>query len=212
MELCECSLAKYIREREVSESLIRKILRDVCKALKKLHLHNIVHMDIKSENILFSFSKKFKLGDLGLGRITTNLGDIREGDARYLAKEVLAQATEDPKNIPDLSKADIFSLGATCYEIMRNKPLPKNGPEWHVIRNAEFELCSDFSLELNQCIIKMMHPVPELRPTAKELLESVLLSEKQLQVKKWRNYAGMLEEEISELKERLGFKKRKFSM
>ena len=212
MELCECPLSRYVKDRPVDEALIRKILRDVCKALKKLHSHDIVHMDIKSENILYSYSKKFKLSDLGLGRITTNLGDIREGDARYLAKEVLAQATEDPERIPDLTKADVFSLGATCYEIMRGKQLPKNGPEWHKIRSGDIENLEGFSDEINNCIHKMMDPDPNFRPSAKELLESVLLSDKQLQVKKWRNYAGELEEEISDLKLRLGFKKRKFSM
>jgi wee1-like protein kinase len=169
-------------------------------------------MDIKAENILYSFSKKFKLGDLGLARVTTNLCDIREGDSRYLANEVLAQATEDISHIPDLMKADIFSLGAMCYEIMLGKPLPKNGPVWHKIRNAELEHCSNFSGEINQCIQKMMDPCPEKRPKANELLESVFLSEKQLQVKRWKNYAGKLEEEISGLKEKLGMKKRKFSM
>lgn len=212
MELCQCSLAKHIKDIEITEGLIRKILRDVCKALKKIHSHDIVHMDIKAENILFSFSKKFKLGDLGLGRVLTNLTDLREGDARYLAKEVLVQATDDPAGVPDLCKADIFSLGATCYEIMRGKPLPKNGPEWHKIRNGEIEECKGFSNEINQCIQKMMSSDVGLRPSAKELLETVLLSEKQLQVKKWRNYAENLEEEICELKQRLGFKKRKYSM
>lgn len=212
MELCQCSLAKYIKDHETTEAVIRKILRDICKALKKLHCHDIVHMDIKSENILYSYSNKFKLGDLGLGRVTTNLGDICEGDSRYLAKEVLAPATDEPEQIPDLTKADIFSLGATCYEIMRDKPLPKNGPEWHRIRSVDIEDCPGFSKEINQCIKKMMSPVPEQRPSAQELLESVLLSEKQLQVKRWRNYAGTLETEISELKERLGLKRRKFSM
>ena len=169
-------------------------------------------MDIKAENILFSYSNKFKLGDLGLGRITTNLGDIREGDARYLAKEVLAQATENPDHIPDLTKADIFSLGATCYEIMSGKLLPINGPVWHKIRNGELEYCEKFSSEINDCVKKMMHSDPLLRPNVEELLDSVLLSEKQLQVKKWRKYACSLEEELSDLKEKLNLKKRKLSI
>lgn len=130
MELCECSLNKYIEKHQVTEVLIRKIMRDICKGLKKLHAHNIVHMDIKAENILYSFSKKFKLGDLGLARVTTNLtGEIPEGDARYLAPEVLSLVTDNPNHMPNLAKADIFSLGATIYEIMRGKILPTNGSE-----------------------------------------------------------------------------------
>ena len=96
-------------------------------------------MDIKTDNILYSFSKKFKLGDLGLARITTNLtGELPEGDARYLAREVLAQVSSG--DIPDLTKADIFSLGATVYEILRGRILPGNGPEWHEIRDGVVEI------------------------------------------------------------------------
>jgi len=86
-----------------------------------------VHLDIKPDNILHSFSGKFKIGDLGLARITTNLEEINEGDSRYLAKEILENITENAENIPDLTKADMFSLGATLYEIVTHTDLPSRG-------------------------------------------------------------------------------------
>ena len=67
-------------------------MRDICKGLKKLHKNKIVHLDIKSENILYSFSGKFKLGDLGLACMLNNISngeEINEGDSRYLAPELL---------------------------------------------------------------------------------------------------------------------------
>jgi wee1-like protein kinase len=55
-----------------------------------LHRHQIVHLDIKPDNLLFK-EGKLKISDLGLCRATrlnkTNYVD--EGDSRYLAKEVL---------------------------------------------------------------------------------------------------------------------------
>jgi serine/threonine protein kinase len=84
-----------------------------------LHNKGIVHLDIKPENILESFSGKFKLGDLGMSRLLSQVveeHDIPEGDARYLAYELL---NEDPSaSIPDLTKADMFALGITFYELM----------------------------------------------------------------------------------------------
>ena len=75
-----------------------------------------------------SFSGKFKLGDLGMARLLTKIieeHDIPEGDCRYLAKELL---NDDPyQPIPDLTKADIFALGMTTYELIEGKELDKNG-------------------------------------------------------------------------------------
>ena len=143
-------------------------MRDLSKGLKKLHANNIVHLDIKSENILYSFSGKFKLADLGLACMLTNLSssDITEGDSRYLAPELLQIMPEDSKTIPDLTKADIFSLGATILEIMRQKSLPKNGPEWHNIRDGYFEIKGKYSRRLKDTIRAMLNRDPAQRPSA----------------------------------------------
>ena len=59
------------------------------------------------------------------------LGDcLVEGDSCYMSAELLQ---DGPK---DLTKCDVFSLGATVYEICRGRPLPPNGPEWHAIRSG----------------------------------------------------------------------------
>jgi serine/threonine protein kinase len=135
MELCKESLRSYaIKKRNseggynLSEDEIKKIMRDVCLGLTELHVKGIVHLDIKPENIMESFSGKFKIGDLGMARLLTKIveeHDIPEGDCRYLAKELL---NEDPNiPIPDLTKADIFSLGMIVYELVEGVELQKNG-------------------------------------------------------------------------------------
>lgn len=74
---------------------------------------------INTENILYSYTKKYKLADLGLSRLTyrTQGEDIIEGDSRYMAPELLKEVDPSGK-LPDLRKADIFSLGTTIYELM----------------------------------------------------------------------------------------------
>ena len=195
MELCECSLNKYIEKKQVTEAFICKLMRDLAKGLKKLHENNIVHMDIKPENILLSKYGKFKFADLGLGRITTNLtNEIPEGDCRYLACEVLESVTGN--HIPDLTKADIFSLGATLYELLRGSPLPKNGPEWHEIRNGKIEIPIVFSYKIKKCVMKMMSRNPFDRPSAEDLLDEYFLSDKMKEVLKWKNYSLWLEKKM----------------
>ncbi len=75
------------------------------------------------ENILYSRTHKYKIADLGLSRIAERQAgeDINEGDSRYLAPELLNDYSE---HLPDLTKADIFSLGVTIYELMTGIPAP----------------------------------------------------------------------------------------
>jgi wee1-like protein kinase len=154
-------------------------MRDVCLGLEELHSRGIVHLDIKPENILESFSGKFKLGDLGMARLLNKIiedNDIPEGDCRYLAKELL---NDDPSQaIPDLTKADVFSLGITAYELVEGKELEKNGQQWQDLRDGQVlfseESRSKFSNELLDSITSMLDPNPDLRPSPSKLLHSFL--------------------------------------
>jgi serine/threonine protein kinase len=141
MEYCDKSLKTIVRDCKrdgmvLPEKTIRQVARDILHALESLHKNNIVHLDIKPENILLSLAGHFKLGDLGLCRIAQlNQGeDVSEGDSRYLAKEVLGKAEDD--RLPDLTKADIFSLGMTLFEIVIMEELPNTGPHWHALRDG----------------------------------------------------------------------------
>jgi serine/threonine-protein kinase len=71
-------------------------LRDVCVGLSQIHKQQLVHLDIKPENLLISASEKVKIGDLGLTRNSTlKRGEyFEEGDARYLAPELLNSPKE----------------------------------------------------------------------------------------------------------------------
>ena len=66
-----------------------------------------------------SLTNKYKLADLGLARVSKRQHgeDILEGDSRYLARELLNEVEVDG-NLPDITKADIFSLGMSLYELM----------------------------------------------------------------------------------------------
>ena len=89
------------------------------------------------DNILIGFDGHYKLADFGLSHsiLTPASDDITEGDARYMAQELLNEIL-DPK---DLAKADLFSLGATLYELILCEDLPCNGEEWHGIREGKLE-------------------------------------------------------------------------
>lgn len=65
-ELCSSSLQDLGQEGRLSESLIWSYMVDLLLALQHLHDHDLVHMDIKPDNIFIGMDGICKLGDFGL--------------------------------------------------------------------------------------------------------------------------------------------------
>lgn len=156
-------------KRLMSEAELRQLLLHIAEGLKYLHSMQLVHMDIKPGNIFISKEKRlhaidydsaddgfdeeetveeeitYKIGDLGhVTSISNPL--VEEGDCRYLPAEILH---EDLTHMP---KADIFALGLTVYEAGGGGALPKNGPEWHEIRNGKLKELPHYSRDLNELL------------------------------------------------------------
>jgi len=162
-----------------------KLLREMLLALDLVHKSGLIHLDIKPENI-FIKNDQYKLGDFGLvSKIEKNHSDVEEGDARYMAMELLTGDLED------LTKSDIFSLGATLYEICLGRgplSLPSSGPEWQAIRHGTLLPMPHTPPDLQAILRDMMAPDRCHRPSAEELLKKrQLLSEEQRQLIVERN-------------------------
>lgn len=153
LELCKCSLDKYVMESDgpLPEPEVWEIFADLLLGLKSLHDQNLIHLDIKLENIMITEDHVCKLGDFGLvadllsvslkktlncERFLLNclnyfqptLCDSTEGDCRYIAPETL--------DCIFTKAADIFSLGITVLEMAAKLDIPKNGKLWHVLRSG----------------------------------------------------------------------------
>lgn len=93
-------------------------------------------------------------------------GEVEEGESRYMASELLDYVQRE-----DLPLCDIFSLGATMYEVCLGRPLPTDGDEWHAIRRGELQVMFDTPPVLKSIVVNMLHPVAKHRPTATALLQ-----------------------------------------
>ena len=167
-ELCQGNLAKEIAQNRLNLPRRYKLLREMCLALGFLHRHQMVHLDIKPENI-FIKNDQFKLGDFGLASKSSSHEDVEEGDSRYMSLELLSG------DHSDLTKSDIFSLGATLYEICRGQPLPLNGPEWQDMRHGRLQQIHQDGITVDADMVSFVHHMmsanPQQRPSASSLLQ-----------------------------------------
>lgn len=167
-ELCECSLAAYTEQHHnLSEQVVWEFLVDLLLGVKHLHDHDLVHLDIKPENIFISRDGYYKLGDFGLvlDLKQDDSSDPLEGDPCYLAPELMEG---------NFTKAaDIFSLGITALELACDLELPSRGENWHALRSGTLPhyIAQRLSPALRNVIPQMMHPDPKQRITADQLLD-----------------------------------------
>lgn len=114
-----------------------------------IHDKGIVHLDVKPENIYVK-NGVCKLGDFGCASLLDGSLPIDEGDARYMPQEILND------NYDHLDKVDIFSLGATIYELIRGLPLPESGPYFQNLREGKLPLLPGHSVQF-QNILKVYY-------------------------------------------------------
>jgi len=110
----------------VPETEARRIFIQVVSAVDFLHERDIVHRDLKCENVLFFGDGKFKLTDFGFARScrdtvagTKVLSETFCGSVPYVAPEVLEGIAYNPKY------SDVWSLGVMLYVMLYGiLPLP----------------------------------------------------------------------------------------
>jgi serine/threonine-protein kinase len=114
-------LSDIIRERgKLPVKRAVQIALEMASALDEAHGKGIVHRDVKPHNIILDKTGSAKLGDFGLARVlfaATNLTAINTtvGTPRYMAPEQWETSKVD-------GRADIYSLGATFFEMLTGRP------------------------------------------------------------------------------------------
>lgn len=166
-ELCEMSLKDYAESVQfIEEKEIWNMIVDLCNGLKNLHDADFVHMDLKSANMFLGRDGFYKIGDFGLVvELTRDLSNVMDGDAKYLAPEIMEG---------HFSKAaDIFSLGITILELACSLELPKGGVLWHTLREGKLpiEFTEGLSDDLIVFITRAMDPNYLTRPSINEIVK-----------------------------------------
>lgn len=101
--------------RVLGEPEARPLVRQLAAALALLHAHNVVHRDLKLENIMVTPQGAVKLIDFGLARLDAEPGRLlqtRCGSEEYVAPEVLQGQPYDAR------LSDAWSLGVVVYALL----------------------------------------------------------------------------------------------
>lgn len=158
------------------ETMVWRFIRDVASGLAYLHGRNVLHRDIKPDNILTDGEGNFLITDFGvstkmkstLRRNSTRAmsGDSVSGTIGYMAPELF---TRNPETV---KATDIWALGATLYEII-NGELPFFGQGGIMMeRGAEIpELKGTWSKALKATVDACLAKETWDRPTASQLAE-----------------------------------------
>ncbi|CAN0880703.1 Wee1-like protein kinase [Linum grandiflorum] len=164
-ELCDFSLSIDNLQKRLTELEVLSILHQIAKALAFIHDRGVVHLDVKPDNI-YAKNGIYKLGDFGCASRLDKSLPIEEGDARYMPQEILNE------NYDHLDKVDIFSLGASIYELIRAAPLPESGSLFLNLKEGKLPLLPGHSLQFQNLLKAMVDPDPVRRPSSRSLVDN----------------------------------------
>jgi serine/threonine protein kinase len=99
------SLAEHVRVGTLSEKQVKSILTDVCDGLLYLHRNQVIHCNLKPENIIVTGDCRAKIIDIGIPETDP------DADRELLIKEMEFVAPEIIKGEDIDNRADVYSLG-----------------------------------------------------------------------------------------------------
>lgn len=170
------TLKEFIREKgRIPYDLALNFSTQIAKALDCAHKNNIIHRDIKPQNILVTEEGSLKVTDFGIAKSTnsstiTNTSNVI-GSAHYFSPE------QAKGNYID-SRTDLYSLGVVIYEMVTGRvPFDADSPVSVALKHIQEEVVPPKNINsavpesLNKLILKAMEKEQIKRyQSAKEMI------------------------------------------
>ncbi|KAI0356963.1 Pkinase-domain-containing protein [Trametes cingulata] len=161
----------------LSEIVVRSFLRQLARAIKFLRQRNLIHRDIKPQNLLLNpagpdeYARGHPLGvpvlkvaDFGFARFLPQamMAETLCGSPLYMAPEILSYQKYD-------SKADLWSVGAVLYEMAVGKPPFRAQNHIELLKKIEDSKGIKFPDEDPQALARAQAKGDELKPVPSDI-------------------------------------------
>ncbi|MBN3275588.1 NEK4 kinase, partial [Polyodon spathula] len=154
----------------LAESQVVEWFVQIAMALQYLHEKNILHRDLKTQNIFLTRTNIIKVGDLGIARVLENQNDMAStliGTPYYMSPELFS-------NKPYNHKSDVWALGCCAYEMATLKHAfnakDMNSLVYRIVEGKLPPMPKDYNPLLGELIRRMLSKKPEDRPAVKHIL------------------------------------------
>ena len=184
--------------RSFSEDIVQYLMKQTVDAIRYIHSKKIIHRDLKLDNIMVSFDNendknnldmmkaKIKIIDFGFAiRLTKSaLAYSALGSPINMDPLILKKFTKKGGNINQLgydSKADIWSLGTICYEMLIGQAVFNAETMNELIKKVEtgsYRVPTSVSAEVVSFLNGMLQYNPENRLNAEELARHPFLNKR----------------------------------
>ncbi|KAL4500674.1 hypothetical protein ABPG72_003098 [Tetrahymena utriculariae] len=167
------SLYSYLKakpNRRLPENDARKIFRQVVEGIKYLHSRNIIHRDIKLENLLIDDYKNVKIIDFGFAVCAPKDKKLTSfcGTPSYMAPEIVSK--KDYYGAP----VDVWTCGVLLFVLFCGAfPFKGNDEKdlYKKIQKCQLEVPPHVPPGAKLLIQRILKPVPKERPDVEEILK-----------------------------------------
>lgn len=130
------NLHKRAKRNKLTEREVKMLFDQLCAAVEHAHGRGVIHRDIKPSNVIVKPDGNVKLVDFGLAKTDDGASLSMSGAGFGTADYAAPEQRRDARNVDE--RADVYSLGATLYEMLTGIPpaplhLLKLAPHWQQV-------------------------------------------------------------------------------